>query len=135
VRYDQIARHAARAVQSVSNAQPRRRPRRVRVLFRERNVAGGVDGRVARPQGRIGLHAPVRYSYFGGLQPQVLYVGLPPDAQQKLVILKFPRFGLAPHCQQAVRHPHRPKFEMQAHSLALEPAAQYLARLRLVLRQ
>jgi hypothetical protein len=39
------------------------------------------------------------YSYFRGLQPQVFYVRLPPDAQQKLVILKFPRFGLAPHCR------------------------------------
>jgi len=107
----------------------------VRVLFRERNVAGSVDGRVARPQGRIGLHAPIPYSYFGGLQPQVFYVRLAPDAQQKLVILKFPRLGLAPHCQPAVRRPHRPKFEMQAHSIALELAAQYLARLRLVLRQ
>jgi hypothetical protein len=76
VRDDQIARRAARSVHSVSNAQPRRRHRRVRVLFRERNVAGGVDGRVARPQGRIGLHAPVPYSYFGGLQPQVFYVRL-----------------------------------------------------------
>src|SRR6202011_2230518 len=52
---------AARSVHSVSNAQPRRRHRRVRVLFREGNVAGGVDGRVARPQGRIGLHAPISY--------------------------------------------------------------------------
>src|SRR6266478_5492218 len=70
VRDDQIACRAARSVHSVSNAQPRRRHRRVRVLFRERNVAGSVDGRVARPQGRIGLHAPIPYSYFGGLQPR-----------------------------------------------------------------
>jgi uncharacterized membrane protein (DUF4010 family) len=95
--------------------------------------AVGIAGRQA--QGLIGLHAPISYSYFRGLQPQVFYVRLPPDAQQKLVILKFPRFGLAPHCQPAVRRPDRPEIEMQAHSIALELAAQYLARLRLVLRQ
>ena len=83
-------------------AQPRRRHRGVRVLVGERNVAGGIDVGVARQQVGIGLHAPIRHPYVGGLEPEVLDVGLAPDAQQKLVVLEFPRFGLGPRCQPAV---------------------------------
>jgi serine/threonine protein kinase len=69
VRDDQVARPAVRSVQGVSNTQPRGRHRCVGILFRERHVAGGVDGRVVRPQVRIGLHAPISYAYFRGLKP------------------------------------------------------------------
>ncbi len=64
---DQIPGRAVRSINGVGHAQARCRHRGVRVLFRERYIAGGIDVRVARPQGPIGLYTPIFHSYICSL--------------------------------------------------------------------
>jgi len=106
----------------------------MRVLFRERHIAGGVDVRIAGPQGLIGLRPPIFHSYICSLESKAFDVVLAPDAQQELVILKMPSSGLTLYRQPAICRAHRPEFKMQAYAIALELATKRPRRSRLRLR-